>query len=139
MRFDRRQPNRPAPTLLQRVNPIWWAGDVERPLPVYGPDKKLISGWPWWQWFKRNPFCNFTMVIIGIAHKSRDCHYSRSPWTYADTGWNYGWSMPGIIGLPRPFVSHRGSWLEWAIGWKTSGGFTMQCRRANSPNAKGTP
>jgi len=122
-------PLRPAPTLRQRINPIWWLGDVER-----------NPNWSRWSWFKRNPCANFTMTIIGIAHKERDCYYSRSPWTYEVSGFNWGYSIPtGFPQIPFPFISYRGKRIEFALGWKTSGGFTMSVRRANSPNAEETP
>ena len=126
--IDCRSPTRRTPTFLQRINPIWWLGDAER-----------NPNWSRWKWFKRNPCCNFCMVIIGIAHKERDCHYSRSPWTYEESGVNYGWSKPTDGWLPRGFISYRGTKIECAIGWKTSGGFTAAFRRAHSPNATETP
>lgn len=118
MIYDRRQPNRKPATWLQSINPIWWAGDVER-----------------------NPFCNFTMTIIGIADSERDCYYSRSPWTYEVSGFNWGYSIPTerFPRVPFPFASYRGKYIECAAGWKTSGGFTMSIRRANSQNAQETP
>lgn len=127
MHADLRPPNRMPPTLAQRINPLWWAGDAERP-----------SGWTWWQHFLRNPFANFTMTVIGCAHRERAVVYSASPWTYADDGWNSGWVIPSG-GMPRPFMSWRGRRWEWCIGWKTNGGATIQFRRANSPNQTETP
>ena len=129
MIHDRRAPNRKPATWLQIVNPIWWASDAER-----------NHNWTWCRWFKRNPFCNFTMTIIGIAYQERVCHYSRSPWTYEVSGWNYGYSVPtNFPRLPHPFFSYRGTIIECALGWKTSGGFTATIRRSNSPNATETP
>lgn len=128
---DRRAPNRLPATFLQAINPLWWASDVKR-----------NPKWSWFRWFCRNPFCNFTMVIIGLAHHERDCHYAKSAWTYASAGWNYGYTIPvHWIGLrvPFPFLSYRGCGIETMIGWKTSGGFSMAFRRANSPNATEAP
>ena len=126
---DRRAPNRLPATWLQILNPIWWASDAER-----------NPKWSWIEWFCRNPFCNFTMTIIGIADHERDCHYAVSGWTYAERGFNYGWSKPtSFPRLPFPFISYRGLVIETMIGWKTSGGFSMAFRRANSPNAEETP
>lgn len=125
---DRRSPNRRCPTLLQAVNPIWWLSDAER-----------NHNWSWIRWFLRNPACNFTMTIIGIADCFRDCHYAKSPWTYANKGWNWGYSQPVGSLTVYPFISHRGKSWEWNIGWKTSGGFSLAFRRAHSPNAEETP
>jgi hypothetical protein len=129
MFHDFRQHNREPATWAQVLNPIWWASDVER-----------NHNWTWYKWFFRNPFCNFFMVIVGIADYDRDCFWSVSPWTYADRGFNYGYSIPvHCWKIPFPFISYRGTWIEWAIGWKTSGGFTMTLRKSNSCNAKDIP
>jgi hypothetical protein len=138
MLHDLRQPNRDPPTLYQRINPLWWMGDVKRD-----------AQWPqvWWLnwllgvpgvrlacWTFRNPCANLFAVIIGISHRSRTVHYANGPgWTYSTFGWNWGYSVPHTGIVPRPFVSYRGRWIELAAGWKTSGAFTpMQLRIANS-------
>jgi len=128
MRSDRRTPNRVSPTILQALNPLWWADDAER-----------NPRWPRWRWFLRNPCCNFLSVIIGVADCHRTVYYSRSPWTFAETGCNYGYTLIDGGCIRLPFVSYRGKRVEAGIGWKTSGGFGIALRRANSPNAEPTP
>jgi hypothetical protein len=125
---DHRAPNRRSATYLQAINPLWWAGDVERPVK-----------WSWWQHFKRNPFANFSKVIIGCAHKDRLVIYTDSPWTYAEDGWNHGWIIPEGAWFARPFWAFRGQKWERCIGWKTSGTFSIDWRRANSPNQAEAP
>jgi hypothetical protein len=121
------------------LNPIWWAGDIARPLPEY-EHGKLVRGWTWLPWFWRNPFCNFKSVIIGIAHKVRTVYWKRGDgWTYAPCGWNFGWSRAARSFMSLPFVSHRGSRIEWMIGWETNGAFSIDLRQANSPNATEKP
>jgi hypothetical protein len=124
---DHREPNRPPATLAQLLNPLWWAGDEDRP----------SFSWSWLQWFLRNPFANFLAVIVGIAHCSRSQWYTRSAWTYAENGGlNAGWSVADCGFIPRPFVSYRASRFEFMVGWKTSGCLSLgQFRRAKSPNA----
>lgn len=128
MQSDRRTPNRLSPTFLQLVNPIWWASDTER-----------NPKWSWWKWFKRNPFYNFTSVILGVSDCHRTVCYSKSPWTFADAGWNYGYTLIDHWTVPLPFISYRGTSIEASIGWKTSGNFGVTLRRANSPNATEAP
>jgi hypothetical protein len=129
MNSDYRGPNRNPPTFLQRINPLWWMGDVER-----------NPNWSRLQWFLRNPFCNFHNVIIGIAHKHRVVYCSKSPWTFhPDGGWNYGYCMPIGGWFRRPFISYRGRWFEAMIGWKTSGAFGYSLRRPYAPNATEHP
>lgn len=124
---DIRAPNRKPATLWQALNPVWWASDEKR-------NKK----WSWWRWFVRNHFTNFLSVIVGVCHETRECFYSSSGWTYAVTGWNYGYTKVRHYPL-LPFVSHRGTKWEWCIGWMTSGKLDIEFRRANSPNATETP
>lgn len=126
MRSDRRTPNRISPTILQRINPLWWLDDAKR-----------NPRWPRWKWFLRNPAINFCAVIIGISDEFRTVYYSGSPWTFSPLGgWNYGYSVADTGVIPRPFISYRGSLVEWSIGWKTSGRFGLTLRRSLSPNAE---
>jgi hypothetical protein len=119
MFHDLRAPNRIAPTSTQRINPLWWLGDAHRPA------SKGVVGW-----FFRNPCANLFAVIIGITHRTRLVAYARGDgYTYAEAGWNWGWSVPFRGWLPRPFISWRGERIELAIGWKTSGAFTPTSTR----------
>jgi hypothetical protein len=95
--------------------------------------------WPWLRWFLRNPFCNFHAVVIGVADCHRTVYWKRSPWTFAESGWNYGYTIIDGGWVPLPFVSWRGRWIECGIGWKTSGFWGYSFRRANSTNASETP
>jgi len=109
-------------------NPLWLAGDVLR------PDK-----WPFWPWFKRNPFANAGNVVVGVAHKHRTVISTASPYTFAPYGWNRGWTYVDRYWFALPFISWRGKRLEWCAGWMTSGAFALTFRRANSPNAAEKP
>jgi len=125
MQSDLRAPNRPAPTLAQRLNPLWWMLDTEKP-----------TNWSTLAWFVRNPFCNFFSVIVGISHKTRLVHVARGTgWTFVG-GINYGYSTAIDGWLPRPFVSYRGCGIECCIGWMTSGGYapgTFRVANARQP------
>lgn len=121
MLSDLRAPNRPVPTFAQRVNPLWWMGDVERPA------HQSVLGW-----FLRNPCCNFLSVVVGIAHRERTVTVARGiGWTFT-RGANWGWSVPMGGAIPLPFVSFRAIGLEGMAGWKTSGGLGMSLRIANA-------
>lgn len=132
-----REPLRPAPTWLQRVDPYWWLSDENRN-PM----------WRWWKWFKRNPATNFCSVIVGVAHRRRTVYTLRpGEFTLAPQGFNAGVTVPDrpwwawlLCPVVYPFLSHRGVKWEWVTGWKTSGTFSLLTfRRANSPNATPTP
>jgi hypothetical protein len=119
---DRRTPNRQAPSWWQRINPLFWLGDTERPI---GKSAFL--------WFFRNPCCNFNAVIIGVSHKHRTCYYAKGDgWTYASRGWNYGYTKIDGCPIPLPFVSYRGERWERMLGWKTSGAFGYAWRVTNA-------
>lgn len=119
MRTDYRAPNRPAPTIAQRCNPLWWALDTERPA-----NQSAIG------WFFRNPFCNFLSVVVGIAHRHRVVRVVRGVgWTFCD-GVNCGYSTTQGGLIPLPFISFRALGMEGMVGWKTSGGLGMSLRKA---------
>ena len=125
---DHRAPNRPSPPVSHVLNPVWLLSDDERNMK-----------WPWWRWFLRNPATNFYAVVLGVADCHRTVYWYRSPWSYADSGLNYGYTIIDGGFILLPFVSWRGRWVEGMIGWQTSGFFSASLRRANSPNATETP
>jgi hypothetical protein len=121
MLCDLRAPTRRAPTLAQRLNPLWWACDDEMP-----------AGHSALGWFLRNPCCNLLSTVLGIAHHARIVYVARGAgWTFTD-GINYGYSYVVAGWLPLPFASFRALGLEGMIGWKTSGGLGMSLRVGNA-------
>ena len=119
-----RQPERPRPTMLQRINPVWWLGDSTR-----------LPGWSWWSWFKRNPASNFLSVIVGVAHRPR---------TFVSPDTDTIWSPSGKArcsrtlcdGLVLPLYSFKTASHEAAWGWKPDGSLSFTWRRINATEAK---
>lgn len=112
----------------QWVNPFWWASDQER-----------NPAWSWSQWFKRNMFANFTAVIIGVAHRKRWWLNTMHGENFPVRGFGFGWVIADGCWLPRPWLCYRGTALELGIGWKSHGGFGINRRPANTPNAPALP
>ena len=110
------------------MNPVWLASDQER-----------NHNWSWWQWFVRNPFANFTAVIIGVAHRKRWWVSTMAGENFPLRGFGMGWVIADGCWLPRPWVCYRGTVLELGIGWKSHGGFGVNRRTANAPNATEYP
>ena len=118
----------PAAKWWQAINPYWLASDQERNM-----------AWPWWAWFKRNMFANFTAVIIGVAHRPRVWVSTMGGENFPARGIGFGWVIADGCWLPRPWICYRGTALELGIGWKSHGGFGINRRTANTPNAGATP
>ena len=67
------------PTWKERLNPIWWLGNVKWP---EAPDwyleeehKGKSMKWATFVWYIRNPFQNFTHYVIGISDKVDEPEY----------------------------------------------------------------
>jgi hypothetical protein len=110
------------------LNPVWLASDEHRNLT-----------WPWFLWFLINPCANLLSVVLGVSHRTRTVTWARGEgWTYTD-GWNWGWTVTLESKLRLPFVSYRGRYVEWSVGWKTSGAVGLTFRKARAKNTAPTP
>jgi hypothetical protein len=116
-------PRTPKIGWCEKINPFWWFGNSDEPVPPdwFKPDEKARA----WKWFWRNPFHNFTHYVIGVADKK----YVRSG-RYPDRisnpngGWNFTIARYGI--LPLPFVSYRRGNFEFYFGWRVRGNFGIK-------------
>jgi hypothetical protein len=108
-----------------KINPLWWFGNVEGMDPNYEP------GWPLWQrrlfWFFRNFAYNFFRFVVGV--EDRDLMVTGPApvftpvWLEASpprTGWKWAIIRTGWVALP--FVSYTGNHVLWYAGWLPSGG-----------------
>lgn len=124
------EPEENFPSLLQRLNPLWWlrtgdswhapAGNNGSP---YWPEMKIqfVRDLVWWF---RNPAGNLVGGLLGLAPYRRtivgeapvmittwrDARPPRTGWKWAVTN---GWA---------PFVSYWGGRVEFYCGWRTAGG-----------------
>lgn len=112
-------------TLWQKLNVLWWFGNVE------GIDQGYEPSWPQWKravfWFFRNFMFNFFRFVVGVEDRDllvmglapvfvSTWHEMAPPqrgfkWAIIKTGW-----------LRLPFVSYSGAHLLWYLGWLPSGG-----------------
>ncbi|MCO6457288.1 MAG: hypothetical protein J5I93_18475 [Pirellulaceae bacterium] len=121
---------------VPKLNPAWWAENADDPLPWWWkPDAPLKERQR--TWFLRNPMHNFNSYIIGVA--DRRTHR----WGIeAGSIWNEQGSFNATVTqagplLYLPMLSYRGRYLEWYLGWRTSGSFGGALRRAQ-PDSDGT-
>lgn len=110
----------------QKINPIWWMGNVE------GLDTGYEPTWPMWKrqffWFFRNFMFNFFRFVVGV--EDRDLIVTgiapvfTSVWLEVNpprTGWK--WAVIRTPWYPPlPFVSYTGTRVLWYAGWVPSGG-----------------
>jgi hypothetical protein len=83
------KPGLPKTHFYNKVNPVWWFGNIDDPAPPvwYRPDSHHRD----FLWHLRNPFHNFDHYVIGIADKkikrtsriSEGASESRSHWDFA--------------------------------------------------------
>ncbi len=117
-----------------KINPVWWFQNAQDPEPPSWFNARQRHWLRVLMWYLRNPLHNFHWYVIGIADRSF-WRWGRQPehnWAVSPSRWNwfitfaYGW-------LPLPFVSWRGTRIEWLFGWKDSGNFGAALRRASGP------
>jgi hypothetical protein len=107
----------------QRLNPVWWFGNVDEPV---APD--------WYRpgdcrrntlWRVRNPGHNFTFYVIGIADKEF-IRVGRHPTHVSNPheGWN--WAVCHYKWLRLPFLSYHRGGFKFYCGWRNAGNFGMK-------------
>ncbi len=138
------------PTWKERLNPIWWFGNVkwtpECPDFYYEAEHKGKSmKWATFVWYIRNPFQNFTHYVIGISDKAdtdeytiigRDVDNFFSP-TYNLNYWvvKYKWIVLPGMSFWYPIKKREDGNINeqlnfhFQIGWKMGGNFGMALRR----------
>ena len=108
----------------QKINPIWWLGNADDPLP---PDwyrsgqnevKRRVM------WMLRNPFHNFTFYVIGVADKPFKVSGLYPTKVFNPMG---GWKRHVVIykWLKLPFISYSGKCRFYA-GWRELGNFGLK-------------
>jgi hypothetical protein len=106
--------------LEQKLNPKFWFGNLDEPVPPddYRPDdKRRVSKWYW-----RNPTHNLTFYVIGLTDKT-----FRRWGKYPDRisgprgGWNFAVCQYKLLRLP--FVSYKKKSFSFYLGWRERGNF----------------
>ena len=117
------------PTTLQKLNPIFWFGNLDDPDPPdwYRPDDPRRDG----KWYCRNSLHNFTFYVMGIADKEFE-HTGRFPGELfnPNDGWN--WTMCRYKCVRLPLISYKQGRFLFYAGWRTRGNFGLKLNFRNS-------
>jgi len=116
-----------------KLNPLWWFGNADDPLPPenYLPHKKFRT----LKWRFRNSFHNFTFYVMGIADKKfvRSGRYPDQVFN-PHGGWNMAICKYKCVRLP--FLAYRGGRLDIYFGWRNRGNFGMKFNITSPPRAR---
>ena len=107
-------------TLCQKLNPVWWFGNIDAPSPPEkyrtGERNRLF------RWRIRNLGHNLTFYVMGIADKESE-RVGRYPERVFNPngGWNVAFSRCGFFWLP--FASYQHGNFKFYLGWRDRGNF----------------
>lgn len=121
--------NAPVVRLVDRINPLWWAGNADEPHAPqwYRPtDRHRDLKYHW-----RNPCHNWNCYVIGLS----DRRFHRSGYFpdkigNPEGGWNFAVSHYGICYLP--FWSYNGKHHDFYFGWRERGNFGIAWRKKSA-------
>ena len=111
----------------EKVNPVWWFGNADDPLP----SSTFAVGWPqplrWLGWYIRNPFHNFFFYVLGDADQPTIAYghdYPNGP-PAGHCAVSYTRHVGG--GLYFPFINCGGN-PQFYAGWRPGGelGFALR-------------
>lgn len=116
-----------------KINPVWWFGNVDEPVPPawYEPTNSLRT----LKWHGRNPFSNFSSYVIGVADKDT-MRYGRYPDQIGNPrgGWNFALTRRRILLLP--FWDYKNLRMEFYLGWRERGNFGVKLNFHRSPEPR---
>jgi hypothetical protein len=91
--------NEPPVHWYNKINPVWWFGNLEEPIPPawYEPTNSMRKV----KWYFRNPFTNLSYYVIGVADK-QTVRSGRYPTLVGNPhgGWNFAVTRRRIVFLP---------------------------------------
>lgn len=115
--------NLPAIHLYQKLDPIWWFGNINEPKPPawYRPGGHMRN----LMWHLRNPLSNFSDYVIGVADKET-IRWERYPAANGNhpSGWNFAATQRRLLYLP--FVDYKRGRFEFYFGWRERGNFGIK-------------
>jgi len=112
-------------TASQKLNPLWWLGNADEPVPPawYRPGQRCRNV----LWYFRNPFHNFDCYVIGIS----DQPFTRVG-RYPDDTFNphggLNWSVSRYKCLRLPFISYVQGRFKAYAGWRAGGAFGLELK-----------
>ncbi|MDD5165455.1 MAG: hypothetical protein PHG25_02875 [Candidatus Pacebacteria bacterium] len=130
--------NHPPIHWYNKINPVWWAGNVDEPIAPswYEPS----NSWRTVKWHFRNPFHNFNYYVIGVADKDtyRSGRYPRSLGN-PNGGVNFAVTRRKFLFLP--FLDIKIGSFETYFGWREKGnpGGAFRISSKKEPEKKTPP
>jgi hypothetical protein len=122
--------NHPAIHFYNKINPIWWFGNVDEPRAPdwYRPGGRFRN----FAWHMRNPLENFSNYVIGVADK-KSVRSGRYPTQNSNPhgGWNFAVTRWRIMYLPFIDCKHRR--FEFYFGWRERGNFGIKLNFRPAP------
>jgi hypothetical protein len=122
--------NLPAIHFYNKINPLWWFGNVDEPRAPewYRPGSSFRNV----AWYFRNPLANFSNYVIGIADK-KSVRSGKYPTQISKPcgGWNFAVSHRHILYLP--FLDYKHGRFEFYFGWRERGNFGIKLNFRQAP------
>ena len=111
------------PTTIQKLNPVFWFGNLDDPQPPawYASDDAARGR----KWYRRNGLHNFTFYVIGIADREFE-QTGRFPGTVFNPNGGWNWTVCRYRWLRLPFISYKGPRVSFYIGWRERGNFGVK-------------
>lgn len=110
-------------TSCQKLNPVWWFGNIDAPSP---PEKYRVGERNRvFRWRLRNLGHNVTFYVIGIADRESE-RVGRYPERVFNPngGWNVAFSQCEFCWLP--FISYQRGDFKFYFGWRDRGNFGLK-------------
>ena len=129
-------PDLPKIRLCDELNPVWWLGNIDDPVPPasYKPDDR----WRFLKWRFRNPFHNFDFYVIGIADEEF-VRSGRYPEKVGNPRGGWGFAVSKYKCLRLPFVSYDRNRFHFYFGWRNHGNFGIKINLALAKKTQATP
>lgn len=130
------KPGLPKIHFYNKVNPVWWFGNIDDPAPPawYRPDSHHRD----FLWHLRNPFHNFDHYVIGIADKKfkRTSRVSESA-SESRSHWDFAVARRKLAVLP--FMSYHRAQFNFYFGWRERGNFGIKLNFPKPPKESPRP
>lgn len=117
-------------SLRQKLNPVWWFGNADEPVPPkwYRPGQRGRT----FYWHLRNPWHNFDCYVIGVSDQIITCS-GRFPTNTFNPNGGWNWTVCRYKWWRLPFISYSRGRLRFYSGWRPSGAFGLELKLASRP------
>ena len=126
------KPDLPKIHFYNKVNPVWWFGNIDDPAPPawYRPDSHHRD----FLWHLRNPFHNFDHYVIGIADKKfRRTSLESESGPNLQKHWDLAVARRKLAVLP--FIGYHRDRFNFYFGWRERGNFGIKLNFSKPPKS----